>query len=184
MLSMKTARSLTRTSWSTAKLQETRLRKPAPGQRANSLPSWQGILAPQTDADFRGKRSTTIVNRAAFRYDYSVEQPNSSWHVFASAQSYIPGYTGAIWIDKENFRVLRIEMSAKNMPKEFPLDAVESAVDYDYVLIGDQKFLLPVHSETLSCVRGSSDCSRNVIDFRNYKKFGADTTIKFETDKN
>ncbi len=143
----------------------------------------QGILAPQTDADFHGKRSTTIVNRPAYRYDYSVEQPNSSWHVFASAQSYIPGYTGAIWIDKENFRVLRIEMSARNMPKEFPLDAVESAVDYDYVQIGDQKFLLPVHSEALSCVRGSSDCSRNVIDFRNYKKFGADATIRFDTDK-
>lgn len=144
----------------------------------------QGILAPQTDADFRGKRSTTIVNRAAIRYDYSVEQPNSMWHVFASAQSYVPGYTGSIWIDKENFRVLRIEMSARNMPKEFPLDTVESAVDYDYVLIGDQKFLLPVHSEALSCVRGTAECTRNVIDFRNYKKFGADTSIRFETDKN
>jgi hypothetical protein len=143
----------------------------------------QGILAPYTDADFHGKRSTTIVNRAAFRYDYSVEQPNSAWHVYASAESYVPGYTGSIWIDKENFRVLRIEMSARNMPRSFPLDTVESAVDYDYVLIGDQKFLLPTHSEALSCIRGTSECTRNVIDFRNYKKFGADTSITFDTDK-
>jgi hypothetical protein len=143
----------------------------------------QGILAPQTDADFHGKRSTTIVNRPAFRYDYSVEQPNSAWHVYASAESYVPGYTGSIWIDKENSRVLRIEMSARNMPKSFALDTVESAVDYDYVMIGDQKFLLPVHSEALSCVRGTSECTRNVIDFRNYKKFGADTSITFDTEK-
>jgi hypothetical protein len=74
-------------------------------------------------------------------------------------------------------------MAAKNMPKAFPLDAVESALDYDYVLISDQKFLLPAHSETLSCTRGTSECSRNVIDFRNYRKFGADTSIKFETEK-
>jgi hypothetical protein len=140
----------------------------------------QGILAPQTDADFHNKRSTTIVNRPAFRYDYSVEQPNSMWHVYASSESYIPAYTGSIWIDKENFRVLRIEMSAVNMPRSFALDAVESAVDYDYVLIGDQKFLLPTHSEALSCVRGTSECTRNVIEFRNYKKFGADTSITFE----
>ena len=141
------------------------------------------LLAPQTDADFHNKRSTTIVNRAAYKYDYSVEQPNSNWEIHASAESYHPGYTGTIWIDKENFRVLRIEMSAKNMPRAFPLDAVESALDYDYVLISDQKFLLPAHSESLSCIRGTSECTRNVIDFRNYRKFGADTTIKFETEK-
>jgi hypothetical protein len=138
------------------------------------------ILHPSTDADFHGRRSTTIVNRAAFRYDFSVEQANSHWHVYASAESYRPEYTGAIWIDKENARVLRIEMSARNMPKAFPMDTVESSVDYDYVLIGETKFLLPVHSESLSCSRGTSVCSRNVIDFRNYKKFGADTSITFE----
>jgi len=140
----------------------------------------QGILAPQTDADFHNKRSTTIVNRPAYRYDYAVAQPNSMWHVYASAESYVPGYTGSIWIDKENFRVLRIEMSAVDMPRSFALDAVESAVDYDYVLIGDKKYLLPVHSEALSCVRGTAECTRNVIEFRNYKKFSADTSITFD----
>lgn len=141
------------------------------------------LLAPQTDADFHNKRSTTIVNRAAFKYDFSVEQANSNWQITASSDSYRPAYTGTIWIDKENSRVLRIEMSAKNMPRAFPLDTVESALDYDYVMISEQKFLLPAHSETLSCTRGSSDCSRNVIEFRNYRKFNSDSTIRFDTDK-
>ena len=137
------------------------------------------VLSPLTSADFHGKRSTTIVNRAAFRYDFSVEQPNSHWHVESDGQSCLPAYTGAIWIDKENFRVLRIELAAQNMPSRFPLDQVESAVDYDYVLIGDSKYLLPVHSEALSCGRGVG-CTRNVIEFRNYKKFTADTSITFD----
>jgi hypothetical protein len=140
----------------------------------------QGILAPYTDADFHNKRATTINNHAAFRYDYTVAQERSGWHVYASSESYVPGYTGSIWIDKENFRVLRIEMSAVNMPKSFALDAVESAVDYDYVMISDQKYLLPTASEALSCMRGTSECTRNVIQFRNYKKFGADTSITFD----
>ncbi len=138
------------------------------------------VLSPGTRTDFHNKRSTTIVNRAAYRYDFLVEQPNSHWHVFSTSDSYLPEYTGAIWIDKENSRVLRIELAARNMPKTFQLDTVESAVDYDFVLIGDSKFLLPVHSEALSCERGTSYCSRNVIDFRNYKKFSADTSITFE----
>jgi hypothetical protein len=160
----------------------------APKEAVEKTGSWstgefasvmQDILSPATDADFHNKRSTTIVNRAAWHYDFSVEQPNSHWHVYASGESYRPEYTGSIWMDKENYRVLRIEMSARNMPKAFPLDTVESAVDYDYVLIADKKFLLPVHSEALSCERGTAICSRNVIDFRNYRKFGADTEITF-----
>jgi hypothetical protein len=148
------------------------------GEFASTL---QDIMSPITNADFHGKRSTTIVNRPAYRYDFSVEQQNSHWHVEASAQSYQPAYTGSVWIDKENYRVLRIELAARDMPRSFPLDQVESSVDYDYVLIGDEKYLLPTHSEALSCVRGTSDCSRNTIEFRNYKKFGAETNITFDT---
>ena len=48
------------------------------------------LLAPQTDADFHNKRTTTIVNRAAYKYDFSVEQPNSNWEIHASAESYHP----------------------------------------------------------------------------------------------
>ena len=141
------------------------------------------VLSPSTNARFHGKQATTIVNRAAFLYDFSVEQPNSHWHISAEGQSDQPGYTGSIWIDKENYRVLRIELSARNLPRTFPLDTVESAVDYDYVVIGEGKFLLPVHSEALSCARGPSGCTRNVIEFRDYKKFGADSSVTFDPEK-
>ena len=53
-------------------------------------------------------------------------------------------------------------------------------MDYDYVFIGEIKCLLPVHSEALSCERGTSLCNRNVIEFRNYKKFTSDTSITFD----
>lgn len=141
------------------------------------------VMSPSTNAQFAGKRATTIVNRAAFRYDYSVEQPNSHWKVESRGQTYSPAYTGSIWIDKETYRVLRIELAAQGLPRGFPLDTVESAVDYDFVLIGDGKFLLPVHSEALSCGRGTSDCSRNVIEFRNYRKFTSETSITFDDNK-
>jgi hypothetical protein len=44
---------------------------------------------------------------------------------------------------------------------------------------GTQQFLLPVHAETLSCQRGSSFCSRNAIDFRNYHKYTGESTVEF-----
>jgi hypothetical protein len=71
-------------------------------------------------------------------------------------------------------------MSAQGMPRGFPLDTVESAIDYDFVLIGEGKFLLPVSSEVLNCGRGTSECGRNVIEFRNYRKFSSETSITFD----
>ena len=34
-------------------------------------------------------------------------------------------------------------MQTDRMPKEFPFDKVESAVDYEYVRLGEHQFLLP-----------------------------------------
>lgn len=141
------------------------------------------VLADDTNADFHNRRSATIANRAAYQYDFTVEQRNSHWHLEALGESYIPAYSGTIWIDKENSRVLRLELSAERIASTFPLDTVETALDYDYVLIGDEKYLLPAHSESISCRRGSGECSRNVIEFRNYRKFTADTSISFGPDQ-
>lgn len=140
----------------------------------------QAILAPGTNADFRNQRSVTYSNRTAWRYDYTVEQPRSTWTLHADGQTYKPSYTGAIWVDKATYRVLRIEIAARNLPRNFPLDTAESSIDYDFVMIGDQKVLLPAHAESLSCVRGTADCTRNTTDFRNYKKYGAESSITFE----
>jgi hypothetical protein len=57
---------------------------------------------------------------------------------------------------------------------------VETVTEYAYVRLGDaQQYLLPVHSESLSCQRGTPYCSRNVIDFRNYHKYTGESSIKF-----
>ena len=138
------------------------------------------LLSPGTETQFSNRQQVTIVNRSAYSYDYLVAQPHSVWLIQANGEKYRPSYSGVIWIDKETYRVLRIEMAARDMPREFPLDTVRSSVDYDFVPIEDHRFLLPVHSEAVSCLQGTSECSRNVIEFRGYKKYGADTSITFE----
>jgi hypothetical protein len=140
----------------------------------------QAILAPATYADFRNQRSVTILNRTAWRYDYTVEQARSTWNLRAEGRSLIPSYTGSLWVDKATYRVLRIEIAARNLPRDFPMDTVESSIDYDFVVIGDQKVLLPSQSDSLSCMRGTSDCTKNHTEYHNYKKYGAETNITFE----
>jgi hypothetical protein len=101
-----------------------------------------------------------------------------------ASQSFNPPYKGSVWIDPQNGRVMRIEMQGHSFPASFPVDHVESAVDYQYIRLGDAKqYLLPVHAETLTCQRGTSYCSKNVIDFRNYRKYSGEATITFEEKK-
>jgi hypothetical protein len=147
------------------------------GEFASSL---NALLSRSSASEFRNKRAVTIVNRPAYKYDYTIDQPRSAWRLTTQGQAYQAGYGGSVWIDQETFRVLRIEMSARELPRSFPIDTSESSLDYDFVLIGSQKYLLPVHSESLSCWRDTAHCARNVIDFRNYRKYTADSSITFD----
>ena len=119
--------------------------------------------------------------RSSYTYKFEIARTNSRWRVESPSQLYYPAYGGTIWIDKETSRVLRIEMDARKIPTLFPFDTIETTADYDYVRLESQSFLLPVESEILSLRRGSSICSRNKIEFRNYRQFGAESDITFDS---
>ncbi|MGO9260796.1 MAG: hypothetical protein ACLQU1_31485 [Bryobacteraceae bacterium] len=142
------------------------------------------LFSPATAADFRAQgesRSSGIVSKL---YDFTVKRENSHWEIHMGGQSFDPPFKGSVWIDPQTARVLRIEMQAFGFPADFPTDHVESATDYQYTRLGDAKqYLLPVHAETLSCQRGTTYCSRNTIDFRNYHKYTGESSITFGAPK-
>ena len=138
------------------------------------------LFHPATAADFRYRRQVKSAGRDAYLFDFEVEQENSHWHVEVASQSILPAYRGSVWIDKETSQALRIEMEAVQLPRDFPMDKLESATDYQFIRIAERSYLLPVHSEILSCQRGTSNCSRNTIDFRNYHKYAGESVITFE----
>lgn len=141
----------------------------------------EDLLSPATDANFRKDGSDTLHGRAAWTYKYEVPRERSHWRVEAPSELYYPAHTGTIWIDKETSRVLRIEQGTINMPKLFPFDTVETVTDYEFIsLAAGLKYLLPADAEVLSCLRGTSNCSRNRLEFRNYRKFGAESSITFD----
>lgn len=132
-------------------------------------------------ATFRRSGSDTIAGRATVMFRYEVPRERSRWRIQATSQLYYPAYRGTVWIDRETARVLRIEMQGRNMPQRFSFDTIETAVEYSPVrLTATNTYLLPVTAELLSCQRGTSFCSRNRIEFRNYRKFGAESTVTFD----
>jgi hypothetical protein len=140
-----------------------------------------GLFAPSTNARFYPRRDDVIAGLGAAMYDYDVAREHSFWTVEKGSQVLKPAFHGSVWIEKKTGRVLRIEMEAREIPDEFPLDTIESALDYQYVRLGDvRKYILPVHSEFLSCERGSPVCVKNSTDFRNYEKFSSQSTVTYD----
>ncbi|MGA2214239.1 MAG: hypothetical protein ABSH31_13265 [Bryobacteraceae bacterium] len=139
------------------------------------------LFSAYTDADFKFAQDDTISHRSASVFDFKVQRVRAAWRIWTTGQYIMPAYRGSVWIDKQTGEVLRIEMQAKEIPEAFPEISVETAVDYDSIRLGTpEQFLLPVHSEALSCWRGSNDCQRNVIEFRNYHKFTGESNIEFK----
>ena len=141
----------------------------------------EDVLSPRTSAAFTPHGQDRIANRQAWVFDLSVDQPHSHWTIVSeSGRRYKPAYRGAIWVDKETRRVLRIEQRAVDTPRDFEFDKEESSIEYGFVNIEGRPYLLPVESVNLACGRGTSSCSRNVITFRNYRKFTTDSNITFK----
>jgi hypothetical protein len=134
------------------------------------------LFHPETNAKFKFRSTSTAAGVEAKIYDYSVPKPESHWEI-RMGYSVKPSYSGAVWIDPANGRVLRVEMGTKSLPAGYPVDKVESIVDYDWVSIGGTKYLMPVKSDNLSCQTGTFDCSKNEIEFKNYRKFAVESNI-------
>jgi hypothetical protein len=144
------------------------------GEFASTLLS---LFSSDTNARFRPGGLSNISGFTAQVYDFDVPKANSRWTVHTDSQTLIPAYKGSVWIDPSSARVLRIEIQARNIPSDFPMDTIESSVDYSYVPIGGKSFLLPVHAESLGCHRETGICSHNIIDFRNYQEFRVDVKM-------
>lgn len=147
------------------------------GEFASTLRS---LFSDASQAEFKFYQSTHVGDTAARIYDFKIALHNSDWFIKTGGQTLVPAYSGSVWVDRSTAEVRRIEMQADNIPKDFPLDSIQWAIDYDEVMLGTGKFLLPVHAENLGCWRGSPICQKNSTDFRDYHKYSGESTITFK----
>lgn len=137
------------------------------------------LFDPKTDAQFDWARHSLLRGRAVYVFTLRVLKSRSRWSLsVAKTDTIITGYRGLVYIDKETERVLRIYTEAENIPRDFGLQSAQSRLDYDYIEIGGQKFLLPLKARVR--LRQGKLLARNDVEFRLYRKFSADATITFD----
>ena len=135
------------------------------------------VFVPQSQTEFRFGRASRSSDVPVHIYEFEVSKENSAWRINAEKGTVSPAYKGTVWIHPQTARVRRVEIQAVDLPSDFELDTVEMTVDYGEVVIGGNEHLLPLESENLGCWRGTNRCARNKIQFRDYRKFSAESTI-------
>lgn len=126
--------------------------------------------------DFRLRGDSEEAGIKARVYDFSVPKERSQWTI-RYGYAVKPAHEGSLWIDPDSARVLRIELSSRRLPANYEIDKVEMTVDYDWVDIAGTRYLLPVRSENLACFRGTLTCTKNEIEFKNYRKFEVESQV-------
>jgi VWFA-related protein len=135
----------------------------------------KSVFQPSSRADFQWKSTGTLAGATVQIFDYKVARENSTFYVGPALHQVVAGFHGQIFIDTATRSVRRITMIADKMDK-FPLDATSVSVDYDFILINNHDYLLPVGGQ-VSTRLGRSQAVLNQIEFRDYRRFGSNARI-------
>lgn len=140
------------------------------------------IFKPESETEFTPVQTDLVRGRNTVIFDFSVERDKAKQQIVAGggySQMTLTGMKGRIWIDRDEFRVLRVESEATEIPENFPIRTARRTIDYDWTTISDERYLLPLISDVRLTFREKSNVyeSRNLIRFTNYQKFGTDIII-------
>lgn len=138
------------------------------------------IFEPKTDAEFHWIRWATLRGHRAHVYSYVVDQAHSQWSIEDRTvhDRISPGYSGLVYVDRDTRTVMRVTLKAEGIPPTFPISEADDRLDYDTADISGHPFILPMMAQVH--LRAGKVNQRNDIEFHNYRKFSADTTLKFD----
>jgi hypothetical protein len=137
----------------------------------------RGLFDPSVGASYRwaGRSMALGVLCQVFEFDVSRAKSNFVLHNGNDVASV--AYTGRVFIAEDSGMVRRLTIQGTGLSKDFGLQSPSISLDYGMVKIGEKDYLLPLRS-TLQ-LRKARVFVRNETVFRGYRKFQAESQIKF-----
>lgn len=141
----------------------------------------RSLFRASNEAEFEFSREDKVGKQATWVFTYRIRrQYEPLWELRAGEQLTAPPYEGELWIDQKNGHVLRFRSTAKELPEWFPIRQAEVLTEYDNVTFPDGTgFVLPVKSTVATRYRNSPQ-TRNVVEFRDCRKFRATARMLVE----
>ena len=135
------------------------------------------IFDPASQAAFDWDSAKVVRGRRIAVYQYAISAANSPYYLRNNSRKGIVGLHGTVEIDAETGDVWRLTFIAYDIPKQLEIQAASSTVEYALASVAGRNYLLPARSEGES--HTSEMWTRSKMEFRDYRKFSADSTISF-----
>jgi len=138
-----------------------------------------GVFKTESETRFSLLTTDLVRGRRSIVWQYEIDAAKATYRIQSGLTQRVvsAGYKGKIWIDRENARVLRLEMEAIQIPSDYPVKSVHRIIEYDWVRIpGENTYLLPISADVRLVSQEPKILveSRNRSQFRNYQKYGTD----------
>ena len=140
-----------------------------------------------TAATFRVPKEVRLRNIPSSVYEFHVAAEKNAFWILRDDRgvSLHPEYEGALWLERDNGQLLRLELRSVHLPRDFGFATVHVTIDYRQIPLGDLgKFLLPSTSTTTVCHWGwgttDLSCTKSVLVFHDCRKFSSKARILTE----
>ena len=136
----------------------------------------RGLFDPDVAATYHWSGRSMAMGVLCQVFEFSVSRAKSNFVLHAGRTVTTAGYTGRVFIDEETGLVRRLTIQGA-VPIDFGLQSPALSLDYGMVKIGEKDYLLPLRS--VLQLRQGKVFVRNETVFRGYRKFEAESQIKF-----
>jgi hypothetical protein len=137
------------------------------------------ILDPSREATFGWDRWEVLNARRMAVFRYAVDLQHSRyWFRVSAAPPVMIAHRGLIYIDPQTGVVGRLILYGTGLTLDAPINAVADVLDYGHVSVGGASFVLP--RSAVGYVRAQQRETRDEIDYRDYRKFQSESTVRFD----
>jgi hypothetical protein len=137
----------------------------------------RGIFDPDLGVSYHWAGRSMAMGVLCQVFEIEVSRAKSNFVLNYGGSVEAAAYSGRVFIDDETGLVRRLTIQGSGLSKDFGLQAPSLSLDYGMVKIGETDYLLPLRS-TLQ-LRHAKIFVRNETVFRDYRKFLAESRIKF-----
>jgi hypothetical protein len=137
------------------------------------------IFDPETQADFHFDRIATLDGRKMYVFDFRVPQ-SMGYNLAEPKRTIRVPYTGSAYADVETKAVMRLDIKCVDIPAASQFKALELRLDFKPARVAGREFILPSHY--LLQFRNGDVTSTNEAEYKGYRRFSAEATLKFDDD--
>jgi len=129
-------------------------------------------------ATFQPAKQEKVNGKRVDVFEFHIPALPAGYGIKEAGRTTLVAFTGRIYADAESHAVLRIQFHCIDFPVALRYKSLEMELDFAPAKVGGEEFVLPARY----VLKSSSDSAENSVEatYRNYQKFGADSTIIFD----